>query len=524
MNQSKTNPGPDGEGLVDPLLGPRHLGPHHMALKYSRAHPHQRGTPSTLQEPVPLVNQPPHRTNPLSLPESQSAGVSDSDDDSLHGGQPEMSEGGAGARNARKKAKAASKKTRGRVKIKVEFIDNKLRRYTTFSKRKTGIMKKAYELSTLTGTQVMLLVASETGHVYTFATPKLQPMITSEAGKTLIQTCLNSPDQPGGGAGGGQTGGQGGTSAVEPDQRMNPTGYEETELTYNVPEETVSASGDQGQKAGGFEDGIDTECGLDDQPLPGPSRRNTDYVNEGSETEEGDEVDEVQNDQPIALVKKTPNKKSPDSPPPIRSPKKKVRVSPAAAVIVPPPPALPSQRVTLTGVSAIPAGSQSRINPPQLIHPPAAAASAPLRSIPARLQIQPSASPVVIAVNQQPTPAVQAPLMVPTVAPTPQAQPSSASAFLSSSGSVTLHQPQHLQVRQHIGHIVKPDGTVVSIQAPPPTALMASPPPILLNSPPAGFSANSPVPLVLVQPQQTPPQHHQDSSPLALSVLPRRTD
>ncbi|XP_016149363.1 serum response factor-like [Sinocyclocheilus grahami] len=35
------------------------------------------------------------------------------------------------------------KKTRGRVKIKMEFIDNKLRRYTTFSKRKTGIMKKS---------------------------------------------------------------------------------------------------------------------------------------------------------------------------------------------------------------------------------------------------------------------------------------------------------------------------------------------------------------------------------------------
>ncbi|XP_065313833.1 probable serine/threonine-protein kinase clkA isoform X2 [Gordionus sp. m RMFG-2023] len=89
-----------------------------------------------------------------------------------------------------------AKKTKGRVKIKMEFIDNKLRRYTTFSKRKTGIMKKAYELSTLTGTQVMLLVASETGHVYTFATRKLQPMITSESGKALIQTCLNSPDNP----------------------------------------------------------------------------------------------------------------------------------------------------------------------------------------------------------------------------------------------------------------------------------------------------------------------------------------
>ena len=34
------------------------------------------------------------------------------------------------------------KKTRGRVKIEMKFIDSKLRRYTTFSKRKTGIMKK----------------------------------------------------------------------------------------------------------------------------------------------------------------------------------------------------------------------------------------------------------------------------------------------------------------------------------------------------------------------------------------------
>ncbi|XP_054866100.1 serum response factor-like isoform X2 [Amphiprion ocellaris] len=115
------------------------------------------------------------------------------------------------------------KKTRGRVKIKMEFIDNKLRRYTTFSKRKTGIMKKAYELSTLTGTQVLLLVASETGHVYTFATRKLQPMITSETGKALIQTCLNSPDSPP-------------RSDPLSDQRMSATGFEETDLTYQVPE------------------------------------------------------------------------------------------------------------------------------------------------------------------------------------------------------------------------------------------------------------------------------------------------
>lgn len=69
----------------------------------------------------------------------------------------------------------------------------------------------------------MLLVASETGHVYTFATRKLQPMITSESGKALIQTCLNSPDPS--------------VSQIpNPDQRMSATGYEETDLTYTVNE------------------------------------------------------------------------------------------------------------------------------------------------------------------------------------------------------------------------------------------------------------------------------------------------
>ncbi|XP_056409487.1 serum response factor isoform X2 [Hyla sarda] len=137
----------------------------------------------------------------------------------VSGGYPGSSAAVSGAK--------PGKKTRGRVKIKMEFIDNKLRRYTTFSKRKTGIMKKAYELSTLTGTQVLLLVASETGHVYTFATRKLQPMITSETGKALIQTCLNSPDSPP-------------RSDPSTDQRMSATGFEETDLTYQVSESDSS--------------------------------------------------------------------------------------------------------------------------------------------------------------------------------------------------------------------------------------------------------------------------------------------
>ncbi|KAI8988155.1 hypothetical protein BDF20DRAFT_854168 [Mycotypha africana] len=85
-------------------------------------------------------------------------------------------------------------KKSGRRKIKIEYITDKSRRHITFSKRKAGIMKKAYELSTLTGTQLLLLVVSETGLVYTFTTPKLQPLVTKPEGKNLIQSCLNAPD------------------------------------------------------------------------------------------------------------------------------------------------------------------------------------------------------------------------------------------------------------------------------------------------------------------------------------------
>ena len=60
--------------------------------------------------------------------------VSDSDDTALAGDKP---------------IPAPGKKTRGRVKIQMEYIQNKLRRYTTFSKRKSGMMKKVRAQSPL---------------------------------------------------------------------------------------------------------------------------------------------------------------------------------------------------------------------------------------------------------------------------------------------------------------------------------------------------------------------------------------
>ena len=46
----------------------------------------------------------------------------------------------------------------GRRKIEIEYIDDKIRRHITFSKRKAGISKKAYELSRLTGAQAAPLL------------------------------------------------------------------------------------------------------------------------------------------------------------------------------------------------------------------------------------------------------------------------------------------------------------------------------------------------------------------------------
>lgn len=77
-----------------------------------------------------------------------------------------------------------------RKRSSLRYISQKTKRSVTFSKRKKGIMKKAYELSLLTGSQVLLLISNENGHVYTFATSKLKPVITEH--EHLINQYLNT--------------------------------------------------------------------------------------------------------------------------------------------------------------------------------------------------------------------------------------------------------------------------------------------------------------------------------------------
>ncbi|WFD31987.1 transcription factor of the MADS box [Malassezia sp. CBS 17886] len=134
----------------------------------------------------------PLRSGPSAGADEASGGAGPTDAFSDGAGKGGGGRGGAGKKRAMAKGEKDSRT--GRRKIKIEFIDDDSRRHITFSKRKAGIMKKAYELATLTGTQVLLLVVSQTGLVYTFTTPKLEAVVKQPAGRNLIQECLNAPD------------------------------------------------------------------------------------------------------------------------------------------------------------------------------------------------------------------------------------------------------------------------------------------------------------------------------------------
>ncbi|KAJ9140150.1 hypothetical protein P3X46_030830 [Hevea brasiliensis] len=57
----------------------------------------------------------------------------------------------------------------GRGKVDLKRIENPTSRHVTFSKRRNGILKKAFELSILCDAEVCLLVFSATGKAYQFA-------------------------------------------------------------------------------------------------------------------------------------------------------------------------------------------------------------------------------------------------------------------------------------------------------------------------------------------------------------------
>ncbi|KAK2975938.1 hypothetical protein RJ640_008038 [Escallonia rubra] len=65
----------------------------------------------------------------------------------------------------------------GRGRVELKRIENKINRQVTFSKRRNGLLKKAYELSVLCDAEVALIIFSNRGKLYEFcSTSKLKQM------------------------------------------------------------------------------------------------------------------------------------------------------------------------------------------------------------------------------------------------------------------------------------------------------------------------------------------------------------
>ncbi|KAJ6964443.1 agamous-like MADS-box protein AGL29 [Populus alba x Populus x berolinensis] len=71
----------------------------------------------------------------------------------------------------------ASKKTKGRQKVEMKRIENQDDRLITFSKRRSGIYKKASELATLTGAEIAIAVFSPAGKPFSFGHPSVESVI-----------------------------------------------------------------------------------------------------------------------------------------------------------------------------------------------------------------------------------------------------------------------------------------------------------------------------------------------------------
>ncbi|CAK9139238.1 unnamed protein product [Ilex paraguariensis] len=69
------------------------------------------------------------------------------------------------------------KQTQGRKKIEMKMIKNENSRRITFSKRRTGLFKKASELSTLCGVEIAIIVFSLGGKAFSFGHPSVGTVI-----------------------------------------------------------------------------------------------------------------------------------------------------------------------------------------------------------------------------------------------------------------------------------------------------------------------------------------------------------
>ncbi|VVA95028.1 unnamed protein product [Arabis nemorensis] len=95
------------------------------------------------------------------------------------------------------------KTTKGRQKIEIKEIKEVNRRQVTFSKRRSGLFKKAAELSVLSGAQIGIVTFSRCDRIYTFGN------VDTLIEKYLHKTTVMLRSHPGGEVANGEEGDEG---------------------------------------------------------------------------------------------------------------------------------------------------------------------------------------------------------------------------------------------------------------------------------------------------------------------------
>ena len=77
--------------------------------------------------------------------------------------------------------KTITKKVMGRKKINITRIHDEHTRQVTFTKRKFGLMKKAYELSVLCGCEIALIIFNSNDRLFQYASSDINKVLLKYA-------------------------------------------------------------------------------------------------------------------------------------------------------------------------------------------------------------------------------------------------------------------------------------------------------------------------------------------------------
>ncbi|RWW29000.1 hypothetical protein GW17_00006496 [Ensete ventricosum] len=77
----------------------------------------------------------------------------------------------------------------GRGRVQLKRIENKINRQVTFSKRRSGLLKKAHEISVLCDAEVALIIFSTKGKLYEYSTDSRFAFLISSFPSTSCRRC-----------------------------------------------------------------------------------------------------------------------------------------------------------------------------------------------------------------------------------------------------------------------------------------------------------------------------------------------